>query len=189
MSAPVFRETETPLATASAKPAGTPWSVHAAILFALLLANLLLYYRTVGIGFLSVDDPDYVQNNPLIEKVSAANLKFILTRPYAANYAPANLLSYALDVAIAGGKKASAIHLSNVIWHGLVVCTVYLLAFTLRGEIITAAAAALLFMFHPAHVEVVAWISSRKDLVATGFAVLAMSCYVVGRRRSWPIWY
>ena len=39
MSAPVFRETETPLATASAKPAVTPWSVHAATLFALLLAN------------------------------------------------------------------------------------------------------------------------------------------------------
>ena len=189
MSAPVFRETETPLSTGPAKPPKQSLSIHAAILFGLLLANLLLYYRTVGIGFLSVDDPDYVQNNPLIEKVSAANLKFILTRPYAANYAPANLLSYALDVAIAGGKKASAIHLSNVIWHGLVVCTVYLLAFTLRGEIITAAAAALLFMFHPAHVEVVAWISSRKDLVATGFAVLAMSCYVVGRRRSWPIWY
>jgi len=188
MSAPVFRETETPLSNAPAKPTGPSFALHAAILFGLLLANFLLYFRTVEIGFLSVDDPDYVQNNPYIEKLSAPNLKFILTQPYAANYAPANLLSYALDVAIAGGKKASAIHLSNVIWHGLVVCTVYLLAFTLRGEIITAAAAALLFMLHPAHVEVVAWISSRKDLVATAFAVLSMSCYVVGRRRYWPIW-
>jgi hypothetical protein len=189
MSAPVFRETETPPSTGPAKPPKQSFSIHAAILFGLLLANFLLYSRTVGIGFLSVDDPDYVQNNPYIEKFSAANLKFILTKPYFANYAPANLLSYALDVAIAGGKKASAIHLSNVIWHGFVVCTVYLLAFTIRGEIITALAAALLFMFHPAHVEVVAWISSRKDLVATAFAVLSMSCYVVGRRRSWPIWY
>jgi len=189
MSLPVFRETETPLATRTTKPAGQSLSIHAAILFGLLLANLLLYFRTVGIGFLSVDDPDYVQNNPYIEKLSAANLKFILSRPYAANYAPANLLSYALDVAIAGGKKASAIHLSNVIWHGFVVCAVYLLAFTLRGEIITAIAAALLFMLHPAHVEVVAWISSRKDLVATAFAVLSMTCYVVGRRRYWPIWW
>ena len=188
MSAPVFRETETPLSNAPAKPTGPSFALHTAILFGLLLANFLLYFRTVEIGFLSVDDPDYVQNNPYIEKLSAPNLKFILTKPYAANYAPANLLSYALDVAIAGGKKASAIHLSNVIWHGLVVCTVYLLAFTLRGEIITAVAAALLFMLHPAHVEVVAWISSRKDLVATAFAVLSMSCYVVGRRRYWPIW-
>jgi protein O-mannosyl-transferase len=189
MSAPVFRETETPLATASKKPADKPWLIHALVLFTLLLANFSLYYRTVGIGFLSVDDPDYVQNNPYIEKFSAENLKFILTKPYAANYAPANLLSYALDIAIAGGKKASAIHLSNVVWHGFVVCAVYLLAFTLRGEIITAVAAALLFMFHPVHVEVVAWISSRKDLVATAFAVLSMTCYVLGRRKHWPIWW
>jgi Tetratricopeptide repeat len=189
MSSPVFRETETPLATESRKPAARSLSIHALILFGLLLANLLLYYRTIGIGFLSVDDPDYVQNNPYIEKFSAANLKFILTKAYAANYAPANLLSYALDVAIAGGKKASAIHLSNVIWHGFVVCTVYLLAFTIRGELMTAIAAALLFMLHPAHVEVVAWISSRKDLVATAFAVLSMTCYVVGRRRYLPVWW
>src|SRR5262245_45208836 len=98
MSAPVFRETETPLSTAPEKPARQSPSIHAAILFGLLIVNLALYYRTVGIGFLSVDDPDYVQNNRYIEKLSAANLKFILTKAYFANYAPANLLSYALDV-------------------------------------------------------------------------------------------
>jgi len=191
MSSPVFREAETPLVKESSKTVARPsaW-IHAAILFVLLLGNLVLYYRTVGIGFLTVDDPDYVQNNPYIENFSAANLKFMLTKPYAANYAPANLLSYALDVAIAGGKKAAAIHLSSVIWHGLVVCAVYLLAWAIRREIVTATAAALLFMLHPAHVEVVAWVSSRKDLVATFFAVLSMVCYVVGRRRYWPIlWY
>jgi hypothetical protein len=191
MSSPVFRETETPLDTKTAKPATLARSlpIHAAILLLLLVANVILYYRTVGIGFLSVDDPDYVQNNPYIEKLDAAKLRFIFTRPYAANYAPANLLSYALDVTIAGGKKTSAIHLSNILWHGLAICTVYLLAFVIRGEFFTSTAAALLFMLHPAHVEVVAWISSRKDLVATSFAVLAMTCYVVGRRRYWPIWW
>jgi len=191
MSSPVFRETETPLETKTAKPATVARSlpIHAAILLLLLVANGILYYRTVGIGFLSVDDPDYVQNNPYIEKLDAAKLRFIFTKPYAANYAPVNLLSYALDVTIAGGKKASAIHLSNLLWHGFAIGTVYLLAFVIRGEFITATAAALLFMLHPAHVEVVAWISSRKDLVATSFAVLAMTCYVVGRRRYWPIWW
>ena len=57
-----------------------------------------------SLGFLSVDDPDYVQNNPYIESLSAANLKHILTSPYTANYAPANLLSYALDVALAEAR-------------------------------------------------------------------------------------
>src|ERR1035437_6395342 len=162
----------------------TPWWAHAAVVLALLLANLALYQGTISLGFLSVDDPDYIQNNPYIESFRAANLKHILTTPYAANYAPANLLSYALDVALAKGKSAAAIHLSNVMWHGWVVCTVYLLAFTIRPKIWTAAAAAMLFLLHPAHVEVVAWISSRKDLVATGFAALSLAAYLVYRRRA-----
>jgi hypothetical protein len=191
MGLPVPREAETPISEESGKSATRTrsWPIHAAVLLALLLGNLLLYYRTVEIGFLSVDDPDYVQNNPYIEKLTGPNLVFILTRAYAANYAPANLLSYALDVSLAGGKKPAAIHLSNVLWHGWVVCTVYLLAFTIRREILTATAAAALFLLHPAHVEVVAWISSRKDLVATAFAVLSMTCYLLGRRKYWPVWW
>jgi hypothetical protein len=174
------------------KKAATPnWVWHSLALLALLALNYLLYARTLEVGFLSVDDPDYVQNNRFIENFSRDNLKFILTRPYQANYAPANLLSYSVDVALAHGKSPRAIHLSNVLWHGFVVLTVYLLAFILRGEIITATAAALLFLVHPAHVEVVAWISSRKDLVATGFAVLSMAGYILWRRQRHhhPGWY
>jgi hypothetical protein len=152
------------------------------VLFCLLLANLALYYRTTRLDFLSVDDPDYVQNNPYIENFSAANLKHIFTKPYAANYAPVNLLSYAVDVGIAKGRKPAIIHLSSVLWHGFVCCMVYALAFTIRGRIVFAAAAASLFAFHPAHVEVVAWISSRKDLVATAFAVPAFTSYLLWRR-------
>src|SRR5207249_4373613 len=92
------------------------WTVHALILLALILLNFALYQRTIGLGFLTVDDPDYVQNNTYIEKFNAANLKQIFTKPYAANYAPANILSYAVDITLAGGKKPGAIHLSNVLW-------------------------------------------------------------------------
>ena len=183
--------TAAPVPPAEPGRATVPWWAHAAVLLALLLANLALYHGALGLGFLNVDDPDYVQNNPYIAKLSAANLKYILTTPYGANYAPANLLSYALDVALAKGKSAAAIHLSNVLWHGFVACMVYLLAFSIAPRILPAAAAAGLFLLHPAHVEVVAWISSRKDLVGTGFAALAMAAYLVYRRRSrgWGWWY
>src|SRR5262245_25296626 len=120
----------------------TRWWIHGLVVLFLLIANFSLYQRTSNSGFLSVDDPDYVQNNPYIEKLDGPNLKFILTQPYAANYAPANIFSYALDVAIAGGKKASAIHFSSVMWHGWVACMVYLLAFTIRPSVLMAAAAA-----------------------------------------------
>ena len=97
-------------APVSAETRGRPtrWWRHAATLLALLLTNLAIYHRTANLGFLSVDDPDYVQNNPYIESFSAANLKFIFTRPYAANYAPAN--SYAVTPAGLGsaGSEAAA---------------------------------------------------------------------------------
>ncbi len=178
-------------ASPAPEPADARWWWHLAILAALFFANLALYQRTLDLGFLSVDDPDYVQNNPYIEKLDAAKLKHILTVPYFANYAPANLLSYALDVAMAGGKKAAAIHFSSVVWHWWVAGCVYLLALSIRSRVSIAAVAASLFVLHPAHVEVVAWISSRKDLVATGFAALSMTCYLRyrGRPRYWGCWY
>ena len=158
-------------------------------MLALLAVNLLLYHPAIRLGFLSVDDADYVQNNPYIAGFNGDNLRYILTTPYAANYAPANLLSYALDAAVSGGKQPLAFHLSNVLWHGWVACMVYLLAFTIRPGILTAAGAALLFLLHPTHVEVVAWVSSRKDLVATGFAALSMAAYLIYRRRLRLRWW
>src|SRR5262245_38997752 len=177
-------KTELPLSQpAPVVPVMPRWS-HAIVLLALLAANLALYYPALRLEFLSVDDPDYVQNNPYIDSFSASNLNFIFTRPYTANYAPANLLSYAVDAHFSRGKRPFAFHLSSVLWHGCVVGMVYFLAFTLRPRVIPAAAAAALFLFHPAHVEAVAWISSRKDLVATCFAVLSMICYL--RARAGP---
>jgi hypothetical protein len=173
-----------PPAPEPSRPPGPRWGTHAAIILGLLIANLALYHGVVDLGFLSVDDPDYVQNNSYIENFKLANLKYIFTTPYAANYAPANLLSYSVDVAIAHGKHAAVVHLSNVLWHGWTVCMVYLLAFTIRAEVFSALAAAALFLLHPAHVEVVAWISSRKDLVGTSFAALAMTLYLLYRRAA-----
>jgi hypothetical protein len=66
------------------------WWIHLIVLLGLFAANFALYHGTVGLGFLSVDDPDYVQNNPYIENFHAENVKYILTKPYAANYAPAS---------------------------------------------------------------------------------------------------
>ena len=167
------------------------WAWHFLVLLVLLGISFLLYNRTLDLGFLSVDDPDYVQNNPLIENLGSTNLRTIFTKSYQANYAPANLLSYSLDVALDHGKNPRAIHLSNLLWYCFVVVGVYLLGLSLHRQILAAAAAALLFVLHPAHVEVVAWISSRKDLLATGFAVLSATSYLMWRQpgRHHLAWY
>ena len=172
-------------------PSANRWWLHAIVIFGLLLVNVALYHRTLDLGFLSLDDPDYVTNNPLLDNFGTSNFKRILTQPYFANYAPVNILSYALDLALAGGKNPFAVHLSNLAWNGWVACMVYLLAFTIWPRVAVAAAAAFLFLLHPAHVEVAAWISCRKDLIATGFAALSMTCYLLyhrdSRHRAW--WY
>lgn len=209
-------------------PASRVGFIHGVIVLALLGFCFALYARTFGLGFLTLDDPDYIQNNPWIDGLNAARLWHILSSPYFANYSPGHLLSYALDVAVAGGKNAWAMHVSNVLWYGWVVCMVYVLGLALFPDqartnasvrlfgarqhtrsasskggvqahamvqdytrLVMAAAAALLFAAHPAHVEVVAWLSSRKDLVATGFAALSMACYVWSRRGSRGLnwWY
>src|SRR5262249_37917267 len=76
------------------------------------------------------------------------------------------------------GLNAFAFHLSSNLWAGLVAGCVFLVALALTGRRPVALAAAALFVVHPAHVEAVAWISSRKDLVAAAFALPSLLTYL-----------
>jgi len=87
-----------------------------------------------------------------------------------------------LDHAIAG-LNAYAFHLSNRLWTGIVAGFVYLVALALTKHRLTAIAAAVLFVVHPVHVEAVAWISNRKDLVAAAFLLPGFLTYLKYRQR------
>src|SRR5215510_9389868 len=92
------------------------WWIHGVIVAGLLAMSIALYAGSLKVGFLSLDDPDYIQNNPFISSLSPANLRHILSTPYLANYAPGHLLSYAVDVSFAG-KDPWALHFSSLIWY------------------------------------------------------------------------
>src|SRR5262249_38317101 len=92
-----------------------------------------------------------------------------------------HLFSYMLDHAIAG-LSPYAFHLSNNLWAGLVAVLVYLIALALTQHRLTAVAAAVLFVAHPVHVEAVAWISSRKDLIAAVFLLPSFLVYLKYRQ-------
>ena len=145
------------------------WQTNAATFVALTIASALLYIGILRVDFLGLDDPQYVVNNPWIRSFSLQNLQHIFTAPYFANYSPFHLLSYMLDYAFAGASPF-VFHLSSNIWGGIVAGFVFLVALALTGNRIVSVAASLLFIVHPAHVEAIAWVSSRKDLVATAFA-------------------
>jgi hypothetical protein len=153
------------------------WHTNLITFLLLTIATLALYAGDLRLGFFKIDDQQYVVNNPWIRGVTIENLRHILTTPYFVNYSPLHLLSYMLDCALAG-LNAFAFHLSSNIWAGLVAGFVFLVAVALTGRQTVAIAAGALFVLHPAHVEAIAWISSRKDLVAAAFALPSLLAYL-----------
>ncbi|TMI88601.1 MAG: hypothetical protein E6H06_18890 [Bacteroidetes bacterium] len=165
-----------------------PWQINLGI-FALIMIGMVAFYSPdLHLGFFAVDDPDYVVKNPWIQSISGENINHILTTPYFANYSPAHLFSYMVDYAI-GGPNAFAFHLSSNIWAGVVAGFVFLMALAFTQNKWVSIAAAILFIVHPVHVEAVAWISSRKDLVAAAFALPSFLAYLRYRNDKARRWY
>jgi protein O-mannosyl-transferase len=164
------------------------WQLNTAIILLCIFATTLLYAGDLRLGFFRIDDPQYVVNNAWIQSVTWEHVGQILSNSYYLNYSPLHLLSYMLDYAVAG-LNANAFHLSSNLWAGFVAGLVYLVALALTQHRATAIAAATLFVVHPVHVEAVAWISSRKDLVAAAFVLLGFLAYLKYRQRDAITWY
>ena len=165
-----------------------PWQLNFGIVCLCVLATAALYAGDLHLGFFRIDDPQYIVSNPLVRGVTWEHIRQILSNPYYLNYSPLHLFSYMLDHTIAG-LTAYAFHLSSNLWAGIVSGFVYLVALALTQQRLTAIAAALLFIVHPAHVEAVAWISSRKDLVAAAFVLPSVLAYLKYRQRRAIGWY
>ena len=166
------------------------WAIHLLLFLFFVIATILVYTKSLHLGFFAVDDPGYVINNPWIKGMTGRNIQYILAHPYFTNYSPMHLFSYMVDYSFAG-TDAFTFHLSSTIWAGIVAGFVYLVALAFTNNRIIAISAAILFIVHPAHVEAVAWISSRKDLVAAAFALPSLLAYMYYRRggnRAWR-WY
>src|SRR5438105_3448482 len=166
------------------------WKLNTGLFLLFVVATIILYAIDLRLDFFRVDDQQYVVHDPWIKGVTADNIKHILTTPYFVNYSPLHLFSYMLDYSIKG-LDPYTFHLSSNIWAGLVAGFVFLTALALTSRQIIAISAATLFVLHPVHVEAIAWIASRKDLVATAFALPSLLAYLKYRRAgSSPIrWY
>jgi hypothetical protein len=157
------------------------WKLNAGLFLLFVIATVILYAMDLHLDFFKVDDTQYVVKNPWIKGVTAENISHILTTPYFVNYSPLHLFSYMLDYAI-GGLDPYTFHLSSNIWAGLVAGFVFLTALALTNRHIIAISAAALFVLHPVHVEAIAWIASRKDLVATAFVLPSLLAYLKYRK-------
>jgi len=149
----------------------------------LLVAALALaaYAPARHLGFVSLDDRNYAAANSFVlSGVTAEGAAWAFTTFHAANWHPLTWLSLMLDAELGGGSPY-AFHLTNVLLHCASSALVFLFLRRTTGAVGRSLFAAALFAVHPLHVESVAWIAERKDVLATFFGLLALLAYVTPR--------
>lgn len=146
---------------------------------ALLAAGTVAVFSSVAnCGFTMFDDPVYVtENRRVLAGLSWENVRWSFANLEAAFWHPLTWLSYMLDVSLFG-KGAAAMHCTNLLLHTASTVLLFALLRRMTGAPWRSAMVAALFAVHPLHVESVAWIAERKDVLSTVFWMLTLWAYV-----------
>jgi len=148
------------------------------ICLALTLATLVVFYQMHSFGFITFDDPDYIYNNLNIQTgVTLKAVKWALTAGYAHNWHPLTWISHMLDWQLFG-NEAGGHHLTNLVFHIANTLLLFIVLKQMTSAFWQSAFVAALFALHPLHVESVAWVSERKDVLSTFFWILTMWAYL-----------
>jgi tetratricopeptide (TPR) repeat protein len=161
------------------------------LMLCLLLATavFLTFSPVLRDSFTGYDDPVYVTNNPHVTTgLSRGNIGWAFTSSYASNWHPLTWISHQLDCALYGLHPAGH-HLTNLLLHIANTVLLFLWLTGLTGATGRSAVVALAFGVHPLHVESVAWIAERKDVLSTFFALLALLAYTAYVRRPSTVRY
>ena len=161
------------------------------------LVTLLIYLPALRNGFVGIwDDNAYVVENPHIRSLDAAFFRWAFLDFHVSNWHPLTWISHAVDYAL-WGLNPLGHHLTNIVLHAVNTALVVMLALMLldivkkrsvqngaasllndRTVLIAAVVTGLLFGIHPVHVESVAWVAERKDLLCALFFLLSVMAYV-----------
>ncbi len=148
------------------------------VIAALAAAVLVVYWQTVGFEFINLDDNLYVyQNQAVLSGINGASVRWAFTAFEAANWHPLTWLSLMADIQLFG-LNPGASHAVNVLIHLINSVLSFVVFRHLTGSVWKSAAVSMLFAIHPMHVESVAWISERKDVLSMAFALSSMLAYV-----------
>jgi Flp pilus assembly protein TadD len=141
------------------------------------LAVAAAYWPVTGFAFLYYDDNDYVWGNlAVLHGLSWSGTVWAFNHFYFCNWHPLTWLSHMLDVQLFG-LRAGWHHATNVVFHAANTVLLFLWLKRLTGFVWRSALVAALFGLHPLHVESVAWISERKDVLSTFFLLLSLMAY------------
>jgi protein O-mannosyl-transferase len=143
----------------------------------ILAIPAISFFPCLKNDFLNWDDQQYVTENKMITEWSWRNIETIFDSIYMGHYHPLTLLSYALEYRFFK-LNPFAYHLTNLILHLMNGLLVFWLMVMLKGGVLTSLVVSLLFGIHPLHVESVAWVSERKDLLCSFFFLGSLVVYL-----------
>ncbi len=146
-------------------------------LLVLVGVTLAVYWPATHFDFTNYDDPEYLLYNPNIQHgINRGSVAWALAATYASNWHPLTWMSHMADWSLYGNQPRGH-HLTNLLLHAANVALLFFLLLRLTGKNWRGALVAALFAWHPLHVESVAWVSERKDLLSTFFMLLTLLAY------------
>ena len=156
----------------------------------LVVITWLVFGQTIGHEFVNFDDHVYVYDNPLITKgLTVDGAIGAFTHSHARNWHPLTTMSHMLDCQLYG-LKAGGHHFSNVLLHTVAVLLLFAVLRDMTGAFWRSAFVAALFAIHPLHVESVAWVAERKDVLSAVFSCSpwGLTCVMCARPQSGAMW-
>jgi len=143
----------------------------------LALVTLAVYWPATRHDFVNYDDGFYVLANPHVSSgLTWDNVKYVFLNFDCFNWHPITMLSHMLDCQLFGLNPWGH-HLTSGLLHAVNAALVFLLLRGLTGAVGRSLMVAMLFGLHPLHVESVAWVAERKDVLSTLFGLLSLICY------------
>ncbi len=150
----------------------------------LVVTTLAVYSRTVFFPFITLDDNQMITNNPMVRRgLSAQGVGWAFSLDPPTGYSPLAWLSHMVDCTVFGVERPGSHHAVNVLLHAISVALLFILLMRMTGALWRSAAVALLLAVHPLHVESVAWISERRDVLSMFGCMLTLLAYVEYVRR------
>ena len=148
-----------------------------ALVCALLIAGTWAIYGQVRqFPLVDFDDLSYVADNPHVNGgLTAANAAWVFTHAYDGYWAPLTWLSYMADASRSGAS--GAYHVTNVVLHAASACVLFWVLCRMTRRAWPSALVAALFAVHPLHVESVAWVAERKDVLSGLFFLITLWAY------------
>jgi Flp pilus assembly protein TadD len=160
------------------------WSLHQhglvlLISLFLIVVNLVVFGQVRNHEFINLDDTIYVTENQQVKSgLTLRGLEWAFTKVHAGHWHPITWLSHMLDCQLFG-LKSGRHHLTNMFFHIASTLLLFLVFKRMTGALWRSGFVAALFALHPLHVESVAWVSERKDVLSTFFLMLTIWMYAV----------